>query len=198
MVTSVKNEEKVITSIIGVIDGLVLDNESRVILLVRIHVGAPVVSDLVPEHFADLVFIDDRLALFRSPVAIRFAVLALEPDTAEVLVLFSHKSGVDRAHFVGNEEFALSHVVDGPGAAVLLGHTPGGADAVFAGWHVNIDSLHGEPRSEDTERDHSHNTSDGRVVTTVSFVGETNRLAKPVELLEEFSVCVLGHTIILL
>ena len=172
---------------------MVLDDETLVTLLVRLHARAPHALDLLPEHVTDLVGVNDGLALLSGPIAIRLAILALKPDAAEVLVFSALDGFVKSAHLVGDKELTLGHVVHGPGATQLLGDRFGRANAMFTRGHINIDNLHREPRSEDQEGDHGENTTDGRVISTIILVGKTDRLAEPIEFFEEFRVLVLRH-----
>jgi len=59
---------------------------------------------------------------------------------------------------------------------------------MLARWHIDVDNLHCEPRHEYAERQHGENTTDGRIVRGIVLVGQTNRLPKPIELLQEFVV----------
>jgi len=190
MFTSIKNEHHVVVVTVGVVGRVVLDDER---VVGKVHIWAPVVLNLLPEHVGDLVGIDDFLALLGDFVTNRLTVLALEPDTAEVPVLITLVFRLKSAHFVCNKELALSEVIDGPGTAELLRDTLGSADIVFTRRHININDLHSEPCHEDEEGDHGKNTADGRVISTILLVGETDRLAKPVEFFEEFRVLVLRH-----
>ena len=82
-----------------------------------VMVGAGVVVDVLREHEGHVLRIPDRVARHSGEVVSVDAVLALQPDATEVLVLVaSYTFGGARtsAQLVGDKELVLIKIVDGP------------------------------------------------------------------------------------
>ena len=69
---------------------------------------------------------------------------------------------------------------------------------MFAGRHVHVDHLHGQPRHEDQEGKHGENAANRSVVVAIILVCESNGLPEAVKLLQERVVRFLRHAYSLL
>ena len=123
--TSVNNEEEVRIVLIVVGFGGVLKRDLLLACIIGgVHVGAGVTLNVLREHQSDVHWVPVLLAWNALEMVGILSILALEPNSAEVLILVAGdalRGTLSGFELVSDEELIVIEVVDGPGAIERLG-----------------------------------------------------------------------------